>query len=46
MSEIDQQTLEGISIGVLVAPDGTGEVAFTEPKRAVPEAGAAGGGAS
>ena len=39
MSETDQ-SLDGATVGVFLAPEGTEEVEFTEPKRAVSEAGA------
>jgi protease I len=40
MSTTDQQRLEGTTVAVLLAPAGTEEVEFTEPRRAVAEAGA------
>lgn len=39
MSETEQQ-LDGTTVAVFVAPEGTENVEFTEPKRAVSEAGA------
>ncbi|SFT01077.1 type 1 glutamine amidotransferase domain-containing protein [Halostagnicola kamekurae] len=35
-----QQSLEGTSVGILIAERGTEEIEFTEPKRAVSDAGA------
>ena len=39
MSESDQQ-LDGTTVGVFLAPEGSEEVEFTEPRRAVSDAGA------
>ena len=35
-----EQTLDGATVGVYIAPQGTEEVEFTQPKRAVSDAGA------
>ena len=40
MSETPQQDLDGATVGVFLAPAGSEEVEFTEPKQAVSEAGA------
>lgn len=40
MSETDRQNLDGTTVGIFLAPEGTEEVEFTEPKRAVSDAGA------
>ena len=40
MSESNQRSLEGTSVALLVAPRGTENVEFTEPKAAVADAGA------
>ncbi|MFC4436414.1 MULTISPECIES: DJ-1/PfpI/YhbO family deglycase/protease [Natrialbaceae] len=40
MSETDQQPLEGTTVGILLAQEGTEEVEFTEPKEVVTDAGA------
>ncbi|UPV73145.1 type 1 glutamine amidotransferase [Halorussus limi] len=40
MSETDQETLNGVTVGVFVAPEGTEDVEFTESKAAVADAGA------
>jgi len=40
MSQSDLPSLDGKTVGILLAPEGTEEVEFTEPKRAVTDAGA------
>ena len=40
MSDTDERRLEDTTVAVLIAPEGTEEVEFTEPRRAVSEAGA------
>ncbi|ESP89962.1 DJ-1/PfpI family protein [Candidatus Halobonum tyrrellensis] len=40
MSESSSDSLDGVSVGVFVAPEGTEEVEFTRSKEAVSEAGA------
>ncbi|QCS45071.1 DJ-1/PfpI family protein [Natrinema versiforme] len=40
MSTTDRQPLDGVSVGILVAQEGTEEVEFTEPKETVSDAGA------
>lgn len=40
MSETNQQSLDGTTVGLFLAPEGTEEVEFTEPKQAVSDAGA------
>jgi len=40
MSETRQQPLDGTTVGVFLAPEGTEEVEFVEPRRAVSDAGA------
>ncbi|WP_276256085.1 type 1 glutamine amidotransferase domain-containing protein [Halomontanus rarus] len=40
MSDSEQQPLEGTTVGVFLAPEGTEEVEFVEPKGAVSDAGA------
>lgn len=39
MNQSDQQPLNGTRIGIFLAPEGTEGIEFTEPKRAVREAG-------
>ncbi|SEV86883.1 type 1 glutamine amidotransferase domain-containing protein [Natrinema salifodinae] len=40
MSNSDQQPLADVTVGIFLAPEGTEEVEFTEPKDAVTDAGA------
>ncbi|WP_135851786.1 type 1 glutamine amidotransferase domain-containing protein [Halorussus salinus] len=40
MSETDQRPLDGLTVGVFVAPEGTEEIEFAESKQAVADAGA------
>ncbi len=40
MSQTEQQNLDGTTVGIYIAPEGTEEVEFTEPKQAVSDAGA------
>ncbi|WP_265108422.1 type 1 glutamine amidotransferase domain-containing protein [Halosolutus halophilus] len=41
MSHSDRQPLEGTTVGIFLAPEGSEEVEFTEPRQAVSDAGAA-----
>ena len=40
MSEPEQRPLEGVAVGLFLAPEGTEEVEFTEPRAALEDAGA------
>lgn len=40
MSETDQRPLDGLTVGVVVAPEGTEEIEFSESKRSLGDAGA------
>ncbi|QLD87727.1 type 1 glutamine amidotransferase [Natronomonas salina] len=40
MSESEQQRLDGVSVGILLAPEGSEEVEFVEPRDALTDAGA------
>ena len=40
MSETEERPLEGVTVGLFLAPEGTEEVEFTEPRAALDDAGA------
>lgn len=40
MSQTEQRRLEGVTIGLLLAPEGAEEVEFTEPRSALADVGA------